>query len=82
MTDTFAAVQRAEQRHEEAVLQDACTLANIGVRTVQGRSRTVDTVRRRAVVAWILKRSGWKQQRIARALHRTTRQIKRLLRNM
>lgn len=82
MTDTMAAVEQAAQRHEEAVLNDVCRLAGIGLRTLQSRERTADTARRRAVVARLLKRAGWTQCRTAEALHRTPRQIKNLLRKM
>lgn len=71
----------AEARHQEAVLQEACALAGIGVRTLQSSDRTEDAARRRAVVAWILcDRAGWSQRQTARALGRTVRAVKKLLR--
>lgn len=75
------AAAQAEARHHDAVLAQACQLAGIGVRSAQSRERTAETARRRAVVAWILcDQLGWTQRRTARALGRTVRAVKKLLR--
>ena len=80
MTDTMEAVRRAEARHEESVLLHYCQQVGAGLRTLQSRQRTADIARRRAVLAWALAEAeGWTQARIARALCRTTRQIKTLV---
>lgn len=81
MVDTWQELQRAADRHREAVLNGLCGLVGIGLRTLQSRERTADTARRRAIVADQLHRvHGWRQKQIAAALGRTPRQIKRLLR--
>lgn len=61
-------------------LQDACDQARIGIRTLESRERSADIARRRAVVAWILRRKGWKLREIAPAMKRTIRQVKRMVR--
>jgi hypothetical protein len=65
-------------------MAQACWDVGAGVLTIQGRGRTPDTVRRRAVVAWLLHKGGggWTQKKIAVHLCRTQRQIKNLLRIM
>lgn len=74
-------VRKAEDRHAAEVVEGACKLVGVGLRTLQSRERTADTARRRAVVAWILcDRLQWPQDKAAAALRRTTRQVKRLLR--
>ena len=81
MTDTFRDLQRAADRHREAVLNGLCALVGLGLRTLQSRERTADTARRRAIVADQLHRvHGWRQKQIAAALGRHSSQIKRLLR--
>lgn len=68
---------------DEKTLAQACDLAAVGMRTVTGRERTAEVVRKRAVVAWILTREhAWTQKRIAKALRRSTRQVKNLIRTM
>lgn len=75
-------VAEAEQRHEAHILDQLATAVGAGVRDLQGRQRTADLAKRRAVIALVLHaRLGWTQRRIARALCRTTRQIKRMVRN-
>lgn len=64
---------------DEQLLMRTCDLVGIGLRSLQSRERFADTVRRRAIVAWLLRGYGWKQAQIAKALHRTVRQVKRLL---
>lgn len=66
----------------DQAIDDACTQAGIGRRTLESRQRDPDTVRRREVVAWILYGAHhWTQREIGLALRRTPRQIKNLLRN-
>lgn len=67
----------------EQIVAEACEQARIGVRTLQSRERTPDTVRRREVVAWILQHGHRLTQReIAHHLCRTPRQVKRMLRKL
>lgn len=74
-------VAEAEQRHEAQTLDQLATAVGAGVRDLQGRQRTADLAKRRAVIALVLHdRLGWTQWRIARALCRTTRQIKKMVR--
>lgn len=64
--ETFAAVAR---------------IVGIGEGDLTGRDRRADTVRRRAVVAWILvDRLQWPVRRAAHHLKRTPRQVLALLR--
>jgi chromosomal replication initiation ATPase DnaA len=71
---------QVERQEAEATLSGVCEVVGIGVRELQGRSRTADTVKRRAVVAWILTvRLGWSLARAAEALRRTERQVIRLV---
>lgn len=71
---------QAERQEAEATLSGVCEVVGIGVRELQGRCRTSDTAKRRAVVAWILgERLRWSPGRVAGALHRTPRQVRRLL---
>lgn len=80
MTDTFIALERAAERHREAVLNGLCGLVGIGLRTLQSRERTAETALRRAIVADQLYRvHGWKQHQVAAALNRTPRRIKQML---
>lgn len=60
---------------DEAELSEVCQLCGIGVRTLQSRERTADTVRRRAVVVDLLRGRGWREKIIAEALRRTARQV-------
>jgi hypothetical protein len=72
----------AEWQDREETLRGVCEAVGIGVRELQSRSRTADTVKRREVVAWILvDRLDWSQVKAARALGRTFRQVGRMLRN-
>lgn len=74
-------VAEAEQRHEAQTLDQLAAAVGAGVRDLQSRQRTADLARRRAIVAWALHiRYGWTQRRVARALHRTVRQIKKMVR--
>ena len=74
-------VDEAERRYHEQALGQVCAAVGVGVRAVQSRERTADLARRRAVVAWVLHdRLDWPQARVATALQRTVRQIKKMLR--
>ena len=76
-------LSEAEQRHDEAALDRVAASVGVGVRSLQCRQRTADLARRRAVVAWILHdQLHWQQRRIARALGRGVRQIRKMLRKM
>lgn len=81
LADLRTLVAHAEQQHDERTLAEIAAQAGVGVRALQSRERTADLARRRSVVAWALAdHLGWTQTRIARALSRTPRQIKRMLR--
>jgi hypothetical protein len=59
---------------------EACAEAGLGVRTAQGEGRSDDTARRRRAVALILrKKEGWTIERIARAMSKTERAVKKML---
>ena len=79
IADLHTIVARAEAEARTTTLAECCQEAGIGVRSVTSRQRDPDTVRRRAVVAWLLRRRGWTQLDIATALERTERQVRRLL---
>lgn len=69
----------ADRRCAEKLLGSVCQMVGIGVRTLQSRERTDDTIRRRAVVAWMLHRKlRWSQQRTAAALNVSVRTVKRM----
>jgi hypothetical protein len=69
----------AEQQERDAILQRCCIEAGIGIVSATSRQRDADTVRRRAIVAWLLRQKGWTQEDIGAALRRTARQTRRLL---
>jgi len=74
-------VAEAEARYLDRTLDTVAASVGVGVRALQSRERTADLALRRAVVAWVLHdRLRWPQARVARALQRTTRQIKKMLR--
>lgn len=74
-------VTAAERRHEEQILDTVAQSVGVGVRALQSRERTADLAKRRAVVAWVLHdRMNWPQKRVASALGRTIRQIKKMVR--
>lgn len=74
-------VEEAEARYLDRTLDRVAASVGVGVRALQSRERTADLALRRAVVAWVLHdRLGWPQARVACALQRTTRQIKKMLR--
>ena len=59
---------------------EACAEAGLGVRTAQAEGKSDDTVRRRRIVALILrKKHGWTIARIARAMNKTIRAVERML---
>lgn len=61
-------------------LAEVCSQAGIGVRTLQSESRERDTVRKRHVVAAILrKKHGWIIKRIASAMRKTERAVRKML---
>jgi hypothetical protein len=70
----------AEQAEAEALLEGICRDVGVGLRALQGRERTPETAKRRAVVAWILReRLHWAPADVARALQRTPRQVRNML---
>ncbi len=70
----------AQRLADEAKLAEVCRLVGIGVRAAQGEGRDAETVRRREMVAWILAaRLKWTRPKVAGALHRTERQVRRML---
>lgn len=73
-------VAEAEKQEADQTLAGACSAVGIGVGAVQSRDRGAEVARKRAVVAWILRdRLGWPRGKVAAALCRTERQIKRLV---
>ena len=80
LADLRTLVTQAEQRHDEETLDCVAASVGVGVRSLQCRQRTADLARRRAVVAWILHdQLHWQQRRVARALGRGVRQIRKML---
>ena len=72
-----------ERQEDEEVLAAAAASVGVGVRSLQCRQRTADLAKRRAVVAWILHDElHWPQRRVASALARSVRQIRKMLRKM
>ena len=81
LTNLRTLLIEAEQRHDEETLDRVAASVGVGVRSLQCRQRTADLADRRVVVAWILRnRLHWQQRRIARALGRGVRQIRKMLR--
>lgn len=65
---------------DEDRLAEVAKLVRCGVGTLQSADRTADAARRRAVAAWMLRtQRGWTLARIAAALHRSERQVARML---
>jgi hypothetical protein len=58
---------------------EACAEAGLGVRTAQGETRGHDTALRRRIVVQILRKQGWKNSRIARAMGKTVRAVEKML---
>jgi len=58
---------------------EACAEAGLGVRTAQGETRAHDTATRRRVVVQILRKQGWKNSRIARAMGKTVRAVEKMI---
>ncbi len=76
-------VADSELREDEEVLSKVAASIGVGVRSLQSRQRTADLAKRRAVVAWVLHNQlDWPQRRVARALGRGIRQIKKMLRKV
>ena len=83
LADLRTLVTQAEQRHDEETLDCVAASVGVGVRSLQCRQRTADLAKRRAVVAWILHDElHWPQRRVASALARSVRQIRKMLRKM
>lgn len=62
------------------VFAEVCREAGLGVRTAQEDGRSDDTVRKRRVVAAILrKKHGWIVTRIAKAMNKTERAVRKML---
>ena len=62
------------------VFAAVCREAGLGVRTAQEAGKSDDTVRKRRVVAGILrKKHGWIVKRIARAMNKTERAVEKML---
>jgi len=81
LPDLEQLVAETKAREDERTLDHVAGRAGVGVRALQSRERTAELARRRAVVAWVLhERLGWPQARVARALQRTIRQIKKMIR--
>ena len=75
LAERLEALERAE------TLAAVCTMVGIGVGDLQSGGRRPELVKHRAVVAWILAdRLKWSAREVSRALHRTPRQVRRLLR--
>jgi|GEM_PF-5528400 len=82
LTELHQVVRQAEAREDQAIVAEVAQRLGVGVRDLQSRNRSADLARRRAVLAWVLHdRLRWTQRRIGAALARTTRQIKRMVRN-
>lgn len=61
-------------------LGGVCAVVGVGLAAAQSRGRDADTAKKRAVVAWVLHdRLKWPVSRVARALRRTPRQVKRMV---
>ena len=62
----------------ETLLKDACALARVGIASVQSGQRDADTVKRRKVVAQLLRKEGLSAAAVAGLLMKSVRQVRRL----
>lgn len=65
---------------DEEILIDICRQVGVGFRAVQGATRSADVVAcRRVVVITLRKQCGWTMSRIARAVQKDERSVRRML---
>lgn len=75
-----AALEQEQRRNDERTLGDVAQAVRCGIGTLQSADRRADIHRRRSVAAWILVYfQGWTVAKTAKSLHRTERQLLRLL---
>ena len=73
-------LRQAEKQEAAETLAAVAQIVGIGEGDLTGRDRRADTVRRRAVAAWILvDRLKWPIEKTASHLARTQKQVRRLL---